>query len=74
MASISRLARAARSVSPHPWACSSSSVSVFNLLGVSVWYQQLLKGAIILLGAAAYVGRRELAVNEQRPDDPTAKG
>lgn len=35
--------------------------NVFNLLGVSVWYQQLLKGAIILLGAAAYVGRRELA-------------
>jgi ribose/xylose/arabinose/galactoside ABC-type transport system permease subunit len=32
--------------------------NVFNLLGVSVWYQQLLKGAIILLGAAAYVGRR----------------
>jgi hypothetical protein len=35
--------------------------NVFNLLGVSVWYQQLLKGAIMLLGAAAYVGRRELA-------------
>lgn len=35
--------------------------NVFNLLGVSVWYQQLLKGAIILLGAAAYVGRRKLA-------------
>jgi ribose/xylose/arabinose/galactoside ABC-type transport system permease subunit len=35
--------------------------NLFNLLGVSVWYQQLLKGAIILLGAAAYVGRRELA-------------
>jgi ribose/xylose/arabinose/galactoside ABC-type transport system permease subunit len=35
--------------------------NVFNLLGVSVWYQQLLKGAIILLGAAVYVGRRELA-------------
>ena len=38
----------------------SSISSVVNLLGVSVWYQQLLKGAIILLGAAAYVGRREL--------------
>jgi ribose/xylose/arabinose/galactoside ABC-type transport system permease subunit len=35
--------------------------SVVNLLGVSVWYQQLLKGAIIPLGAAACVGRRELA-------------
>jgi len=35
--------------------------NVFNLLGVSVWYQQLLKGAIILLGAAAYLGRRERA-------------
>jgi ribose transport system permease protein len=33
--------------------------NMFNLLGVSVWYQQLLKGAIILLGAAAYLGRRE---------------
>jgi ribose transport system permease protein len=33
--------------------------NVFNLLGVSVWYQQLLKGAIILIGAAAYLGRRE---------------
>jgi ribose transport system permease protein len=35
--------------------------NMFNLLGVSVWYQQLLKGAIILLGAAAYLGRRESA-------------
>jgi ribose/xylose/arabinose/galactoside ABC-type transport system permease subunit len=35
--------------------------NVVSLLGVSVWYQQLLEGAIILLGAAAYVGRRELA-------------
>jgi hypothetical protein len=34
---------------------------VVNLLGVSVWYQQLRIGAIILLGAAAYVGRREVA-------------
>jgi ribose/xylose/arabinose/galactoside ABC-type transport system permease subunit len=36
--------------------------NVFNLLGVDVWYQQLLKGAIILLGAAAYVGRGRAAV------------
>jgi ribose/xylose/arabinose/galactoside ABC-type transport system permease subunit len=34
---------------------------VVNLLGVSAWYPQLLKGAIILLGAAAYAGRREVA-------------
>jgi ribose transport system permease protein len=34
--------------------------NMFNLLGVDVWYQQLLKGFIILLGAAAYVGRREV--------------
>ena len=39
-----------------------SSIShVVNLLGVSAWYPQLLKGAIILLGAAAYAGRREVA-------------
>jgi ribose transport system permease protein len=31
--------------------------NVFNLVGVEVWYQQLLKGLIILIGAAAYVGR-----------------
>jgi ribose transport system permease protein len=31
--------------------------NVFNLVGVEVWYQQLLKGLLILLGAAAYVGR-----------------
>lgn len=28
--------------------------NVFNLLGVEVWYQQLIKGSIILVGAAAY--------------------
>jgi ribose transport system permease protein len=33
--------------------------NVFNLVGVSVWYQQLLKGSIILVGAAAYLVRRE---------------
>ncbi|MFQ5947615.1 MAG: ABC transporter permease [Acidimicrobiia bacterium] len=33
--------------------------NVFNLLGVAVWYQQLLKGSIILFGAAAYLGKRE---------------
>lgn len=33
--------------------------NVFNLVGVEVWYQQLLKGLIILVGAAAYVGRRD---------------
>jgi hypothetical protein len=32
---------------------------VIKLLGVSAWYQRLLKGAIILLGAAD-VGRREV--------------
>lgn len=32
--------------------------NVFNLVGVEVWYQQLLKGLLILLGAAAYVGRK----------------
>jgi hypothetical protein len=39
----------------------SSISDVVNLLGVSAWYPQLLKGAIILLGAAAYAGRREVA-------------
>jgi ribose transport system permease protein len=32
--------------------------NVFNLLGIDVWYQQLLKGGLILLGAAAYAGVR----------------
>ena len=31
--------------------------NVFNLVGIPVWYQQLLKGALILIGAAAYVAR-----------------
>jgi ribose transport system permease protein len=31
--------------------------NVFNLVGIDVWYQQLIKGAIILVGAAAYVSR-----------------
>ena len=35
--------------------------NVVNLLGVPAWYQQLLKGAIILLSAAADVGRRQVA-------------
>jgi ribose/xylose/arabinose/galactoside ABC-type transport system permease subunit len=39
----------------------SSISNVVNLLGVSAWYPQLLKGAIILLGAATYAGRREVA-------------
>ena len=39
----------------------SSISNVVNLLGVSAWYPQLLKGAIIVLGAAAYGGRREVA-------------
>ena len=30
--------------------------NVFNLVGVDVWYQQLIKGLIILFGAAAYLG------------------
>jgi ribose transport system permease protein len=33
--------------------------NVFNLVGIDVWYQQLLKGSIILLGAAVYVARRD---------------
>lgn len=33
--------------------------NVFNLVGIDVWYQQLLKGGLILVGAAAYVGRGE---------------
>ncbi len=33
--------------------------NVFNLVGIDVWYQQLLKGGLILVGAAAYVGTRE---------------
>jgi len=31
--------------------------NVFNLVGIPVWYQQLIKGALILIGAAAYVAR-----------------
>ncbi|HWO70033.1 MAG TPA: ABC transporter permease [Actinomycetota bacterium] len=37
--------------------------NVFNFIGVDVWYQQLLKGTIILLGSAAYVGRRRGAAS-----------
>lgn len=33
--------------------------NVFNLVGIDVWYQQLLKGALILIGAALYVARDE---------------
>jgi ribose transport system permease protein len=35
--------------------------NVFNLLDIDVWYQQLLKGGIILVGAAAYVTGRQPA-------------
>jgi ribose transport system permease protein len=31
--------------------------NVFNIVGIDVWYQQLLKGALILVGATAYVSR-----------------
>lgn len=34
--------------------------NVFNLVGIDVWYQQLLKGGLILVGAALYPGTREL--------------
>ena len=33
--------------------------NVFNLVGIDVWYQQLLQGTLILIGAAAYVARDE---------------
>lgn len=33
--------------------------NVFNLVGIPVWYQQLIKGALILIGAAIYVARDE---------------
>ena len=33
--------------------------NVFNLVGIDVWYQQLIKGALILIGAAVYVARDE---------------
>ena len=36
--------------------------NVFNIVGIDVWYQQLLKGALILVGAAAYVARDERGV------------
>ena len=32
--------------------------NTFNILGVEVWYQQLLKGLIILLAASLYIGSR----------------
>lgn len=35
--------------------------NVFNLLGVAVWYRQLLKGLLILFGAAVYLGKRDQA-------------
>jgi ribose transport system permease protein len=35
--------------------------NVFNLVGIDVWYQQLIKGALILIGAAAYVARDQRA-------------
>lgn len=31
--------------------------NIFNLVGIEVWYQQLLKGAIILVAGAAYVNK-----------------
>jgi ribose/xylose/arabinose/galactoside ABC-type transport system permease subunit len=45
-----------------------SSIShVVNLLGASAWYQQLLKGAIILLSAAAISVGGRWRVNQHRP-------
>jgi ribose transport system permease protein len=33
--------------------------NVFNLVGIDVWYQQLIKGGLILVGAALYPQTRE---------------
>jgi ribose/xylose/arabinose/galactoside ABC-type transport system permease subunit len=34
--------------------------NVFNLLNVEVWYQQLVRGAVILVAAGLYVQRRSV--------------
>ena len=34
--------------------------NVFNLLNVEVWYQQLVRGAVILVAAGLYVQRRSI--------------
>lgn len=34
--------------------------NIFNLVGIEVWYQQLLKGAIILVAGAAYVKKGQV--------------
>ena len=40
--------------------------NVFNLLDVEVWYQQLVRGAVILVAAALYVQRRPKPVLRRR--------
>lgn len=44
--------------------------NVFNLLHVEVWYQQLVRGAVILVAAGLYVQRRPAA--QTRVVEPTA--
>jgi hypothetical protein len=41
---------------------------------LSAWYQQVLKGAIILLSAAAISAGGRWRVNQQRPPDGVMKG
>ena len=43
--------------------------NVFNLLDVEVWYQQLVRGAVILVAAALYVQRRPKPVLATRGAD-----
>ena len=45
--------------------------NVFNLLNVEVWYQQLVRGAVILVAAGLYVQRRSVRGPEMR--DATAE-
>jgi len=42
--------------------------NVFNLLDVEVWYQQLVRGAVILIAAAAYSQRRSKPRARRRPE------
>jgi ribose transport system permease protein len=46
--------------------------NVFNLLNVEVWYQQLVRGAVILVAAGLYVQRRSVRGPAMPPPRDTA--
>lgn len=48
--------------------------NVFNLLGVEVWYQQLVRGTVILVAAGLYVQRRPTARSRaEAADNPNVQ-